>query len=134
MDKLAKKIFDEIFDNELLDNMEAKGLIAQKLGFEISTIVSIQLELEDSYPDSIYPIQPIKDARFEQNPIVNWLCSEVSDMNKISIYAQQNNVDDKYQEQIAQLVGYSIGGYGDLSYVTDESYYRAQSIHDKQVK
>jgi hypothetical protein len=29
---------------------------------------------------------------------------------------------DEDQEHFAQLIGYSIGGYGELSYVSDESY------------
>jgi uncharacterized alpha/beta hydrolase family protein len=72
-----------------------------------------------------YPMQPIVNGSFEANPIIDWLATEVSDMNKICMYCHENNIDDKYQEQLAQLVGYSIGGYASLSYVSDESYERA---------
>lgn len=72
-----------------------------------------------------YPMQPIDNDRFESNPIVEWLATEVCDMNRISLYCQMNDVDNKYQEQLAQLVGYSVSGYGMLSYVSDESYDRA---------
>lgn len=77
-----------------------------------------------------YPMQPITgDAhgviRFECNPIVDWLCTEKSNMNEIAIYASEHGISEKYQQQIAQLVGYSVSGYGSLSYVDDESYDRA---------
>ncbi|QFR59849.1 hypothetical protein VOWphi5012_065 [Vibrio phage phi50-12] len=74
-----------------------------------------------------YPMQPISNGRFEANPIVDWLCTEVSNMNAIAVYCAENKIDYKYQEQLAQLVGYSVSGYGSLSYVSDESYNRAES-------
>jgi hypothetical protein len=74
----------------------------------------------------IYPIQPVLNIdgvdRFEANPIIDWICTEKSSMNEIAIYAAENNIDDKYMRQVAQLVGYSVSGYGTLSYVDDESY------------
>lgn len=81
-----------------------------------------------------YPMQPITMAdgvpRFEQNPIVNWLCEQIG-MNNIAIFAANNNIDDKYQMQVAQLVGYSVGGYSSLGYVSDESYYAACAEVDR---
>jgi hypothetical protein len=74
-----------------------------------------------------YPMQPIMNGRFESNPIVDWLCTEVSSMNDIAHYCAENDIAYKYQEQLAQLVGYSVGGYGSLSYVSDESYERAEN-------
>jgi hypothetical protein len=49
-------------------------------------------------------------------------------MNDIAVYVAENDIDVKYQEQVAQLVGYSVSGYGSLSYVTDDSYYRAANM------
>lgn len=77
-----------------------------------------------------YPMQPLvldEDGtlRFEANPIVEWLATEVSDMNQTAAWAAENNVPNKYREQLAQMVGYSVRGYGTLSYVSDESYNRA---------
>lgn len=74
-----------------------------------------------------YPMQQIVEdshgvLRFEKNPIIDWLCTVKSDMNEIAIFVQENNIEEKYWRQIAQLVGYSISGYGTLSYVDDESY------------
>lgn len=80
---------------------------------------------------AVYPMQPISTdelgvARFERNLIIDWLCTEKSNMNEVAIYAAENGIDEKYQQQVAQLVGYSISGYGNLSYVNDENYERAQ--------
>jgi hypothetical protein len=68
-----------------------------------------------------YPLQPMIDSRFEANPIIDHMLNYF-DLNKVSIWCQQNDIDNKYQEQLAQLIGYSLGGYGDLSYVSDETY------------
>jgi hypothetical protein len=73
-----------------------------------------------------YPMQPVLNIdgvdRFEANPIVDWLCTQKCNMNEIAIFVAENNIDDKYMRQVAQLVGYSVRGYGTLSYVDDESY------------
>ena len=76
-----------------------------------------------------YPMQPMINKRFEANPIVNHF---VPDFNLVSVWCQQNDIDNKYQEQLAQLVGYSLGGYGDLSYVSDDNYYRAEASNKDQ--
>lgn len=77
---------------------------------------------------SKYPVQPkITDEhgvlRFEKNPIVEYLRDNSGiDMNKIAIWCHENDIDPKYQQQFAQLIGYSVRGYGTLSYVTDENW------------
>lgn len=74
------------------------------------------------YPD--YPMQPIINGRFEANPIVYMLVDHVG-LNEIAVWWQENEIPVKYTEQLAQLIGYSLGGYSELSYVSDESYERA---------
>jgi hypothetical protein len=74
-----------------------------------------------------HPMQPIaKDEygvyRFKANPIVRYLLDWGGiDMNKLAAL----EFDDADREHFAQLIGYSVGGYGELSYVSDESYHRA---------
>jgi len=69
------------------------------------------------------PMQPLINKRFKENKIVtHCLDAGGTDLNKICMI--DFSIED--QEQFAQLIGYSLGGYGDLSYVTDESYYRAE--------
>ena len=71
-----------------------------------------------------HPIQPIaKDDhdcyRFKANEIVRYLLDNGPfDMNHLSM--QDFSQEDR--EQFAQLIGYSLSGYGDLSYVRDETY------------
>lgn len=77
---------------------------------------------------SKYPVQPkVMDEcgvlRFEKNPIVEYLLDNGGiDMNKIAIWCHENDIDPKYSQQFAQLIGYSVRGYGTLSYVTDENW------------
>lgn len=71
-----------------------------------------------------HPIQQIitDDSgikRFKQNKIVRYLLdSGEIDMNKLA--AIPFDQDDR--EQFAQLIGYSLGGFADLSYVSDVTY------------
>jgi hypothetical protein len=79
-----------------------------------------------------YPMQPIVTdpqgvVRFEENPIVNYLATEICDLNKLTIWRSQNEVDYKYWEQLMQLIGYSVSGYGDLSHVSGKSVARADA-------
>jgi len=76
------------------------------------------------------PIQPIeKDAngtlRFKGNAIVRFLLFEGPfDMNDLA--AKDFTVEDR--EQFAQLIGYSLDGYRELSYTSDETYSAAENM------
>lgn len=76
---------------------------------------------------SRHPIQPTEvDAhgvkRFKQNAIVRRLLDFSSahglDLNRLA--AETFDQDDRIQ--LAQLIGYSVSGFGDLSYVDDDTY------------
>lgn len=77
-----------------------------------------------------HPLQPlVRDehgvVRFKQNAIIDWLFRTGQlDLNRIAIEVQQQGWQEEAQ-QLVQLLGYSLSGYGDLSYVTDEAYERA---------
>jgi hypothetical protein len=70
------------------------------------------------------PIQPIYTdeqgiSRFRENKIVRHLLDNGGiDLNEIA-RLQFPNED---REQFAQLIGYSISGFGELSYVSDETF------------
>lgn len=70
------------------------------------------------------PVQPLYKTdsgvvRFKPNAIIDYLFnSGALDLNKIA--AMPFTQDDR--EQLAQLLGYSLSGFGTLSYVTDETY------------
>ena len=75
-----------------------------------------------------HPVQTLeKDKhgilRFKKNKIVEFLLeSGLYDLNKL---AMMNFADEDY-EQFAQLIGYSLNGFGELSYVSDETYALAE--------
>ncbi len=80
------------------------------------------------------PIQPLaQDAigvlRFKENAIVRYLLDTHPncDMNKLA--CMEFTDDDR--QQFAQLIGYSLSGYGELgSYVDDEAYNTAAHMAD----
>jgi len=45
--KLAVKIFDELYDEEDLKELEQKKVIVQALGFKLSTIAIIECEIKE---------------------------------------------------------------------------------------
>ena len=71
-----------------------------------------------------HPDQPLIEGRFKANPIVQYLLDNGAvgvDMNHLALM----DFSDEDRQQFAQLIGYSLGGYGDLGYVSDEAYERA---------
>jgi hypothetical protein len=75
-----------------------------------------------------HPMQPlIKDPegviRFRKNMIVRFLLDNGPwDLNKLA----QMPFSNEDRQQFAQLIGYSLSGYGELPYVDDEAYERAE--------
>jgi hypothetical protein len=77
-----------------------------------------------------HPIQPLekdKDGRlrFKENAIVRYLLDNgPNDMNKLATmpFSQED------RQQFAQLIGYSLSGYGELSYVSDDAYKAAAEM------
>lgn len=80
------------------------------------------------------PMQPVaKDdhgvVRFRANAIVRHLLDHGGiDLNQIA----RLDFSQEDREQLAQLIGYSISGYHELSYVSDESCAEA-SVRSEQV-
>lgn len=68
-----------------------------------------------------HPMQPIVlvkgVARFKANALVRYLLDNGGlDLNDL---AKLPNIPDEDHAQLAQLIGYSVSGYGDLSYAVD---------------
>ena len=52
-------------------------------------------------------------VRFMTNPIVEYLLDKGGlNMNNISIWCIENEIDPEYRAQFAQLIGYSVSGWG----------------------
>lgn len=93
-----------------------------------------------------FPMQPIVLAsdgvvRFQENRIVSRLVKAAEkgqrlNINDIAICAAQGMYTDAEQMQLAQLIGYNVSGFGDLSYadrrVVKRADDKAQKIWEKR--
>lgn len=86
-----------------------------------------------------HPIQPLGIdehgvLRFKSNAIVKELLDFASsigfDMNTIAAHVHS----DEDRRQFAQLIGYSLSGYSELSYVTNGNYELARLKYDECIK
>jgi len=73
------------------------------------------------------PIQPLEEIdgvlRFRENKIVRFLLDAGPfDMNQLRMMP----FSDEDREQFAQLIGYSLYGFQELDYVSDETFERAE--------
>jgi hypothetical protein len=74
-----------------------------------------------------HPIQPLVTdkqgvLRFKANAIVRFLLDAGPyDLNKLALMP----FSDEDRRQLAQLIGYSLSGYGELSYVSNSAYMAA---------
>lgn len=79
---------------------------------------------EDKRGSLKHPTQPLENdgncvLRFKENKIVRYLLDNGGiSLNKIAML----NFPQEDEEQFAQLIGYSLSGFGSLSYVSDETY------------
>jgi hypothetical protein len=74
-----------------------------------------------------HPIQPVAPdkhgtPRFKPNKIVEFLAN-----NRLNELATMDFPQEDW-EQLAQLIGYSLSGFGELSYVSDETYGAAAAM------
>jgi len=82
------------------------------------------------------PDQPlVRDAqgtiRFRENAIVRYLLDVgATDMNRLALlpFSQED------REQFLQLIGYSVCGFGELSYVSDEAWARAKRAEKRLLR
>lgn len=79
------------------------------------------------------PVQPIVQdddgvARFKANRIVQYLLDNGGiDLNSLA----RIDFPQEDREQFAQLIGYSLSGFGELSYVRDDTYAAAARMADR---
>jgi len=88
---------------------------------------------EEETPVKRHPIQPLETdsqgvLRFKRNAIVCHLLDHGGlNMNDLAVLDFSN--EDR--EHFAQLIGYSLSGGADLSYVSNETYAAAQRMHEE---
>ncbi len=108
----------------------------------IDAVHESQIFKEPEVP-SIFPLQPVHISedlvvRFIPNRIVEDLldasCVHGFDMNHIALLAAKGRYTKDEQMQFAQLIGYSVDGYGSLSYATAISCQQAKSKVSEYIK
>ena len=66
-------------------------------------------------------------ARFKENAIVRYLsANRMNDLAEMP-FSQED------REHFAQLIGYSVGGFSELSYISNAAYAKASNIEDKLI-
>ncbi|MDR9909384.1 hypothetical protein [Enterobacter hormaechei] len=127
-DKMPAEVRDAV--NRLLDSDGCRGRFSAMECHEAHEELERLLAAEPVSQRDELPIQPLVidghgTLRFKENPIVRRLLDYSTEhgygLNEMAL--EQFDAEDRMQ--LAQLIGYSLSGYGDLSYVTDESYARA---------
>ena len=77
-------------------------------------------------------------ARFQDNPIVrylvDWAQAKGMGLNELMMLSQHTGWKRADWEQLAQLIGYSVGGFGELTYVRDATYERAVVKKERALK
>lgn len=72
-----------------------------------------------------HPMQKIENGRFVANEVVRYLLDHGGiDLNDIA----RKGFPPEDEEQFAQLIGYSVSGFGSLSYVSDECFCTAEQM------
>lgn len=74
-----------------------------------------------------FPLQPIEDGRFVPNRIVQFLLDiSPTDLNLLAVKRAEGEFTKEEFSQFAQLIGYSLNGFAELSYVSNEEVEAAQ--------
>lgn len=81
----------------------------------------------------MHPMQPLvwdgKVIRFKENAIVRYLLDHGGiDLNQIAMLAATLPFSKDDQSQFAQLIGYSVSGFGDLSYARKKTVSEADTL------
>jgi ribosomal protein S27AE len=104
---------------------------------EVERTTSWAWTVADRKHSTAHPMQPLVvdehgTVRFRENAIVRYLLDNNGklDLNKLTFVGFSN---DEW-EQFAQLIGYSVSGFGSLSYVRDETYAQARAECDRLLK
>jgi hypothetical protein len=82
-----------------------------------------------------HPIQPLEEGcdkviRFKKNAIVKYLLEHAEKHGCNLNDLRDMGFSKEDHQQLAQLIGYSLGGYGDLSFVDAESYHAAVQMYE----
>lgn len=107
--------------------LESELATVKKVAYGNIELLEENNKLKQRLAELPFPQQPLildegGRIRFKANRIVDALLdhSQKNGFGMNEIAREEFTAEDRMQ--FAQLIGYSLGGYGELSYVTDESY------------
>ncbi len=79
---------------------------------------NLKLADEVSHPTQPFVLSEQGTIRFKRNDIIDRLFERgIIDLNQIATW---RDIKDEHHRQFAQLLGYSVSGYGDLSFVSSD--------------
>lgn len=88
-----------------------------------------------------HPMQPLYvdengTVRFKPNRLIDWIVTESGriTLNDLAVLTAQHGWPAEDHEQLAQLIGYSVSGFGDLSYVRKKTLKKADKRCAKLLK
>lgn len=111
----------------------SQALTTERAAVEIKEKIALAIRLRE---DVRHPVQPLLIARhgtvhFKENAIIRYLLDAGPfDLNHLACIPF--SIEDRVQ--FAQLIGYSLAGFGELSYVSDADYERAAAQTPREVK
>lgn len=124
--------------NDLYEQ-QAKDLLhrlCDALGIEQEdrTRARVEADIAKMKPDTKHPMQPVEIAkdgiiRFKQNKLVRKLVDQYG-LNDLAVAIPSEDYADDWN-QLAQLIGYSVSGFGDLSYADPEIVAKADEMAEK---
>lgn len=148
----SEELDDETLD-ELIDFRRSTFEYHSQQGNKVQTIIhgvtlTAMIELKERRAAMLQGAEPVKTAnklpmqplvidahgtlRFKENLIVRKLLDYATEHGYGLNEMAREEFDAEDQMQLAQLIGYSLSGYGTLSYVTDESYECAAATAPQQ--
>ena len=96
---------------------------------------------KDSRDALPHPMQPVgldnkNRPRFKENKIVRHMLDLLTDrglfdLNQVARMVGNGSFSEEDQIQLAQLIGYSVGGFGELPYVPDDVFEKAEEAAQK---
>jgi len=138
--ELRKHHVDELFDvhdfADRIERLDAENTVEMRSAMETNARQCEQLRVLKREHELLRaklaacesePMQPVVNAadgcvRFRPNILVRYLLDFGGlDLNKLAMV----DCPQHDREQFAQLIGYSMSGYAELSYVSDAAYERA---------
>jgi hypothetical protein len=123
--------------------------VVQELGPDINELVA---EAQNDFECRAHPMQPLEvyngRVRFKPNGLVGYLVDWCAAKNRSAGYGKidadgpapdlnelaRMNFSKEDWMQLAQLLGYSVSGYGGLSYASEESIKRADEAAERLTK